>query len=47
MEKHPIKIFSGTATEYLTRKIVKYLGVELGGSSVTQFSDGEFELLVK
>ncbi|HPY82797.1 MAG: ribose-phosphate pyrophosphokinase [Bacteroidales bacterium] len=43
MEKHPIKIFSGTATEYLTRKIVKYLGVELGGSSVTQFSDGEFE----
>lgn len=43
MEKHPIKIFTGTATEYLTRKIVDYLGVELGESSVTRFSDGEFE----
>ena len=43
MENHPIKIFSGTATDYLTRKIVQHLEIEMGVSSVTRFSDGEFE----
>jgi len=43
MTKNPIKIFTGRATEYLSKEIVKHYGTELGESSVTQFSDGEFE----
>ncbi|MDA3882607.1 MAG: ribose-phosphate pyrophosphokinase [Bacteroidales bacterium] len=43
MEKHPIKIFTGTATNYLTQKIVHHFGVDLGKTSVERFSDGEFE----
>ncbi len=43
MAGNPIKIFTGRATEYLTKDIVKYFGTELGESHVTQFSDGEFE----
>ena len=42
-ESQEIKIFSGDATRYLTEKIVKYYGVEMGASAVTRFSDGEFE----
>ena len=42
-ENQEIKIFSGEATRYLTEKIVKYYGVEMGASAVTRFSDGEFE----
>ena len=38
-----IKIFTGTETRYLAEKIVKSYGIELGDSSITRFSDGEFE----
>jgi ribose-phosphate pyrophosphokinase len=43
LNKAPIKIFSGTATEYLTKDVVKAFGIEMGRSHVTWFSDGEFE----
>jgi len=39
----PIKFFSGTASKYLAEKIAKSFGSELGKSSVTRFSDGEFQ----
>lgn len=39
----PIKFFSGTASRYLAEKIAKSFGSELGKSSVTRFSDGEFQ----
>lgn len=42
--KAPIKIFSGSNSEYLAGKIAKAAGVELGKSSITRFSDGEFEV---
>ncbi len=41
--KAPLKVFTGTATSYLTEKICAHLGVELGKSSCPRFSDGEFE----
>lgn len=41
--KAPIKFFSGRATRYLAKKIVKNFGSELGKSSVQEFSDGEFQ----
>lgn len=41
--KAPIKFFSGRATSYLAKKIVKNFGSELGKSSVQEFSDGEFQ----
>ncbi len=40
---HPLKIFSGRGTEYLTTKICEGLGVELGKYSCPVFADGEFE----
>ncbi|MEL7586430.1 MAG: ribose-phosphate pyrophosphokinase [Prolixibacteraceae bacterium] len=39
----PLKIFTGTATTYLTTKICSGVGVELGKSSCPVFADGEFE----
>jgi len=39
----PIKFFSGTASKYLAEKIAKSFGSEIGKSSVTRFSDGEFQ----
>ncbi len=39
----PIKFFSCTASRYLAEKIAKSFGGELGRSSVTRFSDGEFQ----
>ena len=39
----PLKIFSGTATTYLTTKICKSVGIALGKSSCPMFADGEFE----
>ncbi len=39
----PLKIFSGTATNYLTTKICDSLGVELGKTSCPVFADGEIE----
>ncbi|MGD9930321.1 MAG: ribose-phosphate pyrophosphokinase [Mangrovibacterium sp.] len=41
--KAPLKIFTGTATTYLTEKICESVGVELGKSSCPVFADGEFE----
>ena len=38
-----MKIFSGQATEYLTRKIAASYGTKLGKSVVFKFSDGEFQ----
>ncbi len=38
----PIKIFSGTKSRYIAEKIAKEYGVELGNTSFTEFSDGEF-----
>ncbi|HPS14135.1 MAG TPA: ribose-phosphate pyrophosphokinase-like domain-containing protein [Prolixibacteraceae bacterium] len=41
--KAPLKVFSGTATSYLTEQICSHLGVDMGRSSCPRFSDGEFE----
>ena len=41
--KTPLKFFSGRASRYLATKITKSFGVELGKSSVQEFSDGEFQ----
>lgn len=38
-----MKIFTGLATEYLTKKIAESYGTELGKSVVFKFSDGEFQ----
>jgi len=43
MFKAPIKFFAGRASYYLGEQIAKKFGVELGKSSVTVFSDGEFQ----
>ena len=40
---HGIKIFSCRGSRYLAEKIAKSLGLELGDSVVTDFSDGEFQ----
>lgn len=39
----PIKFFSGTASKELAEKIAKSFGSDLGRTSVTRFSDGEFQ----
>ena len=41
--KAPLKVFTGTATSYLTEQICDHLNIELGKSSCPRFSDGEFE----
>ena len=38
----PIKIFSGTKSRFIAEKIAKEYGIELGNTSYTEFSDGEF-----
>jgi ribose-phosphate pyrophosphokinase len=47
MEKNqnrpPIKIFTGTASRYFADKIAADFGVELGRSTLIEFSDGEFQ----
>lgn len=43
MKNHPLKIFTGRATRYLTEKICDSLDVDLGLSSCPVFADGEFE----
>ncbi|MCX7861714.1 MAG: ribose-phosphate pyrophosphokinase [Bacteroidales bacterium] len=43
MLKAPIKFFAGRASRYLGEQIAKKFGLELGKSSVTVFSDGEFQ----
>ena len=37
-------VFSGTATQYLTEKICKSLGVPQGQINITRFADGEFSV---
>ncbi len=39
----PIKIFTGTASRYLSKKIANGFGIELGKSTLIEFSDGEFQ----
>ncbi len=41
--KAPLKIFSCRSSRQLAKKITDNLGIELGKSSVTSFSDGEFQ----
>jgi ribose-phosphate pyrophosphokinase len=41
--KAPMKIFSCRSSRYLAQRIAGELGIELGKSSVTEFSDGEFQ----
>jgi ribose-phosphate pyrophosphokinase len=41
--KAPLKIFSCRSSMILAENIAKSLGIELGHSSVTSFSDGEFQ----
>lgn len=41
--KAPLKIFSCRASRDMAENIAKELGIKLGESSVTQFSDGEFQ----
>lgn len=43
MLKAPIKFFAGRESRYLGEQIAKKFGIELGKSSVTVFSDGEFQ----
>ena len=38
-----MKLFSCRASKYLAQKIATELGIDLGKSSVTEFSDGEFQ----
>jgi len=43
---HPtnqVKFFTGRNTRYLAEDIAKSFGIELGKTSVTEFSDGEFQ----
>ncbi len=42
-KSHPLKVFSGRATMYLTEKICDNLQIDLGKYSCPVFSDGEFE----
>jgi ribose-phosphate pyrophosphokinase len=39
----PMKVFSCRSSISLAKKIAEHLGIELGKSSVTEFSDGEFQ----
>lgn len=39
----PVKLFSGSASLYLSEQIAKVYGTELGKVSFTRFSDGEFQ----
>jgi len=41
--KAPMKLFSCRSSKELAEKIARELGIELGKSSVTNFSDGEFQ----
>lgn len=43
MKTHPLKIFTGRSSRYLTEKICDSLDVDLGHSSCPVFADGEFE----
>jgi ribose-phosphate pyrophosphokinase len=38
-----VKIFSGTASQYLSKEIAEHFGTQLGKITVTRFKDGEME----
>lgn len=40
---HKIKFFTGRGSRYIAEQIAQSYGIELGDSSVLEFSDGEFE----
>ncbi|MDR1129690.1 MAG: ribose-phosphate pyrophosphokinase [Prevotellaceae bacterium] len=40
---HVIKFFAGRGSKYLAKNIAKSYGIELGASSIMDFSDGEFQ----
>lgn len=40
---HKLKFFTGRGSRYIAEKIAQSYGIELGSSSVLEFSDGEFE----
>lgn len=40
----PLKIFSGTKSQYIAEEICKELGVPLGQMNIQYFADGEFEV---
>lgn len=40
----PLKVFSGTKSQYIAEEICKELGVELGQMNIQHFADGEFEV---
>ncbi|MDD2197209.1 MAG: ribose-phosphate pyrophosphokinase [Bacteroidales bacterium] len=42
-KQHCIKFFTGRNSSYLATEIVRHYGTTLGKSSVTDFSDGEFQ----
>lgn len=44
MEETPFKIFAGTNSRYLAKKICDELGCELGKMNVDRFADGEFSV---
>ena len=43
MAIHKLKFFSFRQSRYLAEKIARSFGIELGDSSVLEFSDGEFQ----
>lgn len=43
MNTHRIKFFAGRGSRYLAEQIAKSYGIELGDSTVYEFSDGEFQ----
>ncbi len=40
----PLKVFSGTKSQYIAEEICKELGVPLGQMNILHFADGEFEV---
>ena len=40
----PVKVFSGSKSQYMAEEICKDLGVELGKMNIQHFADGEFEV---
>ena len=42
-----LEIFTGNANPDLAREIAKHLGIPLGNSSVSTFSDGEIQVRIK
>jgi len=40
-----LKIFTGSSTQYLAGKIAQSYGIELGRTSLLNFSDGEFQVM--